>query len=631
MSDIAAHPGETDRDAIDRLLDAGDAYGARLAARRYWASSPNASAARFLKARYGRLWPEPAAEPFRLAVLRSFTLEPVLPLLEAEALLAGRRLETWIGEFNAYGQEILDPASGLYAHRPDAVILAVQTRDIAPSLWREFDMMEEAEARAAADEAARLLIDLLEALRARTPATLVVHGLEKPLHPSEGLLGVRKTLSQDEAIETANHQVRRWCADQAGVVFLDYDRLQARHGRAAFLSETKWAAARLPLSAPALGWLAAAWWRHLAPVALPPAKVLVLDLDNTLWGGVLGEDGPDGVRLGDEPPGVFFKAFQRAVLEVSRRGVLLAVASKNNPDEALAMIDQHPHMLIRSRHLAAVQIGWKTKAEGLIAMAGELNLGLDSFIFVDDSPFECEGVARALPQVEVLALPSDPADYVAALNGVSRLERHALTEEDGARSRYYADDRQRRDLQAQATSLEAFLASLAIEVEAAPVDAATLARAAQLTQKTNQLNTTTRRYSEAELAAHLQRPDAIALSLRAADRFGDNGIVGLAVATLAGAACEIDVLLLSCRVIGRRIETALLAALAQAARARGAETLRGWYRPTARNAPARDIFRDAGFDLAETAPEGDLWGFPLKRAIQVPEWIVLRNLATADS
>jgi FkbH-like protein len=623
--DIAVQP--VPRRAIDVALAGGDLADARALADAYWRASPNASTARYLTGRLDQLWPASRIVDHRVAILRSFTVEPVMPLLKAEAALAGCRLATWAGEFGAYGQEILDPGSDLYAHRPDTVILAVQTRDVAPALWSGFAGLSDVAVQDEVAAAAASLGDLVEALRSRTAANILVHNLEPPLRLNEGLLDARRPMGQAQAIAWVNHALAERLAALRDVYLLDYADLQARHGRERFVSEKKWSTAKLPLSVDALGWLAHDWWRHLSLFALPRAKVLALDLDNTLWGGVIGEDGLAGIKLSDEYPGVFYRNLQRAALDIARRGVMLAVVSKNNEDDALRVLDEHPGMLIRREHLSGMRINWEPKAANLAALAQELNLGLESFVFLDDNPVEREAIRRTLPEVIVPTLGDDPSSYADILRDLPALERLTTSAEDGERARYYAQDRDRRDLMAKTESLDDFLASLDIAVRVTPVDTMSLARAAQLTQKTNQLNTTTRRYTETQLAERLATPGWAGYVLSASDRFGDNGVVGVAVTHTDAGVCEIDTLLLSCRVIGRQIETAFLSVLAARASEAGAAQLQGWFLPTAKNAPARAIYQQAGLACVRQDGDAQLWSLPLSTsAIVAPPWIRLEAM-----
>ena len=614
---------QTARAEIEALIRDGNPTGGLVEARRLWSAGADAGLARFLKRHAEAFWaPRPLRE-HRVAVLRSFTVEPMMPFLEAEAALAGCRLVTWVGAFNAYAQEILAPDSPLFAHRPDTIVLAIQTRDVAPDLWDRFGELSPDAVQDEIDRAATQLIGLLQALRKATSANILCHGLERPLDPSEGFLDLNRPVSQADAVDAVNRRLRSWCSAEAGVYVLDYDGLIGRHGRERWFDEKKFASTKLPLSLGAVGWLAAAWWRHIAVFALPPAKVLALDIDNTLWGGVIGEDGAQGIQIGSEAPGLFYRAFQQAVLDIARRGVLIVLASKNNETDALEVVETHPEMLIRRRHLAGWRINWEPKPANLASLAQELNLGLDSFVFVDDNPAECEAVRQALPEVDVIELPRDPSAYARVLRQIPRLERLSVSNEDAERTRYYVDDRRRRELQTTAVSLEGFLESLEIEIAVEPISGATLARAAQLTQKTNQLNMTTRRYTEAELDRRLQERAWSGYVLRARDRFGDNGIVGLAIVQDGGEVCEIDSFLLSCRIIGRGIETAFLDRLAQEARRRGARRLEGRFLPTPKNPPAKRIYELAGFALEHEEEEGaQLWSLPLtENAIASPSWI----------
>jgi FkbH-like protein len=285
------------------------------------------------------------------------------------------------------------------------------------------------------------------------------------------------------------------------------------------------------------------------------------------------------------------------------------------------VFDEHPEMLLRREHFAAMRVNWEPKAANLAALAEELGLGLDSFVFLDDSPVERAAVRRALPEVIVPELGTDPSTYAAVLRAIPALERLSASAEDAERTRYYVEDRQRRELQTGAESVEDFLASLDVKVEIAPIGAMSLARAAQLTQKTNQLNLTTRRYTESQLKARLESPGWAGYVLRSSDRFGDNGIVGVALTEAKDGALEIDTLLLSCRVIGRQIETAFVAVLAQAARAEGLTRLQGWFIPTAKNAPAQRIYELAGLACVERDGSSELWALDLATGdVATPSW-----------
>jgi FkbH-like protein len=612
----------TSRETIDHLIHQGTALQARAALTMLWSESPALPTAGFVVSRFEQLRPHLRFTSCRVAILRSFTVEPVVPLLRAAAFCGGIDLDVRLGSFNAWQQDILDPAGWLYPFSPDVVIIAVQTCDISPPLWNGFADLGAADVQAAIEEAAGAFAKSVETLRSRSNAHLVIHSLEHPAIRAHGLLDNRLTPSQSSAIETINTSLADMARAASNVYMLDYNAPIARRGHAAWHDERKWLTARMPIAAGELIHLAREWMRFLHPITGRISKVLAVDLDNTLWGGVIGEDEMDGIQLDDNYPGAAYRALQRAILDLHRRGVLLAVCSKNDAAEAMAIMETHPGMLLRREHFSALRINWADKAANLRDIAAELNVGIDSVAFLDDNPVERDWIRSQLPEVSVIDLPADPMQFAQALRDCPLFERLQLTEEDKSRGPFYAGQKLRAGLQQSASSLEDFYRSLEMRVKIEPIDARTLARAAQLAQKTNQFNLTTRRYSEQQLAGLLAQPQWQGFTLQLIDRFGDNGIVGAALLRHEEGRCEIDTFLLSCRVIGRTVETALLASLATQAAARGARQLAGWFIPTKKNAPAADFYERHGFHRAEEREGETLWELELgNTAIVVPKWI----------
>lgn len=605
---------------------------ARALLSEYWRREKGQAAAAFVAARYGELRGEVRLLPSRLAILRSFTVEPVVPLLEAAGFIAGFDLTTHVGDFNAYAQEMLDSQSSLYQFKPDAVVVAVQTRDIAPELWSNYTGLSGSQRLAVVNRVAHQFADLIQAFLARSSAHLIIHNFEQPISFSQGLLDSQVQESQSEAIRQLNIELRKLACMHPGVYILDYDSLVARYGRRAWHDEDKWLTLRMPIASAHLVHLAEEWLRILHPLSGRIAKALVVDLDNTLWGGIIGEDGMDGILIGTEHPGIFYQGLQRVMLDFYHRGILLAVCSKNNLDDALEVFDKHPGMALGRKHFASMRINWQDKAQNLIEIASELNIGLDALAFLDDNPIEREHVRTTLPEVAVLDLPADPAEYAAALRECPLFERLALSEEDRQRTSYYAAQRERMELETACASKEEFLRSLHQEVEIASVDSASLPRVAQLTQKTNQFNLTTQRYSEQNLMEMISSHDRDVLSVRVRDRYGDNGLVGVAITSDRGNTREIEAFLLSCRVIGRSIETAVVSYLAQDARHRGLAQVRGWFLPTKKNAPAKDFYAQHGFSSERIESQGSLWVLQLNNGIPAcPDWIKLTIRATRNA
>jgi FkbH-like protein len=606
--------GEFRRD-VDRAIAAGDASGAARMLASAWEREPGSALAGFVVSRYDRIAARLGLLQQRWAILRSFTVEPVVPLFKAGAYAGGMALETHLGEFNAYAQEMLDPASALYGFQPDAAILAVQTRDVAPGLWR---------GESAADDVLSRFGDWIASFRKYSKAALIVHSLDVPEVPCAGILDAQREDNTAEAIHRINRGLRALAAQYRGVYILDYQALVARHGRERWGDARKWLSVRLPVASANLPHLAAEWLRFLHPLAGKVAKCVAVDLDHTLWGGVIGEDGMNGIRLGAEYPGAAFQELQRALLDLSRRGILLAVCSKNNPADAMEALSGHPGMLLQPRDFAAMRINWNDKARNLREIAAELNIGLDTIAFLDDNPVERQQVREQAPEAIVIHLPEDPMDYARTVRDCPWFERLALSDEDRHRGEYYAAQRARLELESSVTSKEDFYRGLDQVAEIAPVNAQTLARASQLTQKTNQFNLTTKRYTEPQIAAMAACPNWRVWTLRVKDRYADNGLVGVAITHVDGEVCEIDSFLMSCRVIGRTLETALLAHLAADARDQGAKLLQGWFLPTRKNAPAQEFYREHGFQAAQQTAEGVLWKFDLTRqTILPPAWVTI--------
>ncbi len=558
---------------------------------------------------------------FRLAVLRSFTLEPVIPVLRAHASVEGIALEVRVGEYGAYAREILDPASWLYSEEFDAVLLAVQTRDFVPELWRGGGVDFEDLAATAAQQIAQWI----DVLRSRCTAHLFVQGFEQANDPALGILDAQSD-GQSSGIARLQRDLIAMARARTGVNVIDYDGIVARTGRENWYDERRYATARMPFTAAAINAYGRALWLHMQPCTGGLAKVLALDLDNTLWGGVVGEDGMAGIKLGIEYPGAGYQAVQRAALDLASRGVVLAICSKNNVPEAMQVIDEHPGMVLRRDAFACMEIHWESKAESLRRIARNLNVGLDAIAFLDDNPAERQLVALELPEVRVLPFHEDPFVLAARLRSHACFQRLALTREDAEKTRQYRENSEREELKASVGTLEDYYRSLDMVATIASVDSDSLQRVAQLTNKTNQFNLTTVRRTEAEVAALAGESQWICRHLRVIDRFGDNGIVAVGFVETNGETARIDTFLMSCRVIGRTVETAFLSQLAHHARAAGCTRMDGWYRPTEKNAPCSDFYQRHGFALAEDGPEGTLWSFDLTRDLPaVPDWIDLRT------
>lgn len=538
---------------------------------------------------------EPRA-PLRLALVRTYATELLEPWWSLEALLFGFDLALYTGAYGALRQEAA-PGGALERHAPEVLYVLGRLEDWHPRWRQPRSLLAADERRALVAETVEALAADLAALRAVVPGLVVVALLPEQGPPELGFQDARVPDSQAALrAELKAALAARLAADLAGVLLHDLDRLGEELGRRGLFDARLWHSSRFPFSSHGAQRVV----RELATYALarraPPAKVVVVDADNVLWGGVVGEEGPAGIALGPEYPGSLFVAFQERLLALRRRGLLLALCSKNEEADVLEVLREHPHQVLREEHFAARRVNWEAKPENLRGLAQELNLGLESFVFVDDSPHECHAVRLALPAVDVVQAPADPLLLPGCLDEEPRLEVLALTDEDRARSAMVEAERRRVERRAGARDLDEYLRSLAMVMRVRFDDRVHLARIAQLTQKTNQFNLTTRRYGEEQVRAFMDGERSFVASFSLADVFGDSGLVGVAIVTPDGSdALAVDTFLMSCRVIGRGAETAFLRSVLEACRARGARRVLARYEPTPKNAQVAGFWEQCGF------------------------------------
>lgn len=416
---------------------------------------------------------------------------------------------------------------------------------------------------------------------------------------SVSLTGDDTRLSQ--AVAVYNTAIEELSQQHANVRRIDFSTFTRNYAANELIDWKFYFLSQMPLN-PRMAKAFQQWFRRQTEqIALKRKKCLVLDLDNTLWGGVLGEDGMNGIRIGGDYPGKAFHCFQEALLELSKSGVILTVCSKNNEADVAEVWEKHPDMVLRKEHFAAWRINWTDKATNIRALAGELNIGLDSMVFVDDNPTERELIRQSLPMVSVPEFSAQPYELPRFFAGLvdDYFKVYSVTDEDRHKTEQYKANAQRAQAQNGFTDFKAFLASLQMRLTIAAADEFAVARIAQMTQKTNQFNLTTHRYTEANIRSKIAAGARI-YSLAVSDRFGDSGITGCIIIENG----EIDTLLLSCRILGKGIETAFLRVIQNRLLTEGVSRLRAAYLPTAKNGQVADFYDRCGFTLTETLPDG---------------------------
>ena len=573
------------------------------------------------------------AKRLKTYIVRSVTIEPILPFLTTEAVLSNYVLDLSVGGYGSYVDELLNPQSALAKFKPELVFILLDLEDIAgrlPTLCA--DGIGDAVETEIGESVARVE-QLLRSFRSGSSARILFQGCVVPDQTSLGDVGeANLPHSLTNAVYQLNLRLAALCRTISDCVFFDVDHLAARHGRANWRDTRMFLASRLPVSSAFFGIYAGGLVRSFSPLFRAPRKVLCTDLDNTLWGGVLGEEGPEGIATGSAFPGNCYLEYQRYLKQLSSRGILLAIVSKNNDaDVREAFQIRAADLGLTLDDFVATKISWNEKAASIRELAEELSLGLDSFVFVDDNPVECEAIRQQLPEVAVIAAPlEEPWKLVELLSAQPFFDAAVVTDDDANRLTEYKAQAQRAALETSAGNRDEFLASLEIVCTFLSALDAPLARSVQLLAKTNQFNLTTRRRSAAEVEEFASARGGQAIAVRVRDRFGDAGVVGLALARTEGDTCSIDSLLLSCRVIGRGIETALLAHLGENAIRAGATRLVGEFIPTKKNAPCADFYVDPGFvkdaTSRDNSPDSIFYQLDLTTAApESPRWLTLEG------
>ena len=512
--------------------------------------------------------------------------------------------------YDQYRQELLDPASQLDAFGPDAVLLALDLSTALPDMQIEPWL-----------EGLRVL---LESYRQRSAAPVFLCTFAPPALHMDGLLSPAGGQSVAETVMALNSGLRRVAAGLPQVLIVDIAELSLANGLRDWQDTRMWLLARSGISPKKYPAVAARIARHLRALRTPAAKCLVLDLDNTVWGGIVGEAGAGGIHCtGESYPGNAFASFQQGVLALRRRGILLAVASKNdraNVDEAFAT----RAMPLRPEHITEWEVHWEPKSISLQRIAARMNIGLDSLVFLDDNPAEVEQVRQALPMVRAYRMPPRPEEYAAFLASLEDFDQLSISSEDSRRAEMYELRRKSQAMAESAVDMDSFLRSLGTVVTIEPSGPANFERIVQLIHKTNQFNLTTRRHDAAQLRERIANGSEL-WGYRARDVHGDHGLIAVALLDVDGSRGVVDTFLMSCRVIGRSIETAVLHHLEQRAIARGCQTMEGEWIATPKSGMCRDFYRRHGYEAVDENEAGAVWRKPLDSPLARPEWVALEG------
>ena len=543
-------------------------------------------------------------KPLRLAVLSTCTVDHLAPVLRLYLAREGWDADIFIGGYDTLHQTVLDPMSALYAFKPDIVWLFTGHRD---AVIETGPGDGEETVAAAVSEAVGEVADLWRALSENAAVHVIQNNADLPLERALGNFDATAPWGRPGALRRYNLELAR--AAGPGVSVFDLDFISSLYGKEIWFDERYWYHSKHAFALDATGRVCHQAAKLIRAVKGEAKKCLVLDLDNTLWGGVIGDDGMAGIRLGkDTVEGEAFEDFQRYLLSLKERGIILGICSKNDKETAMQPFLEHPAMVLKLDDIAVFVANWDNKADNIRQIAETLDIGLESLVFVDDNPVERGLIRSMLPEVTVPEMPIDPSLFIRALDGECNAEMVSFSDEDKGRGAMYRANAKRKSSRKHFTDVSDFLKSLEMTATAGDIDASNLPRCTQLINKTNQFNLTTIRYSEAQVRDFMEDEETICRFFKLRDSHGDNGLISLVVLREEGEGdLYVDTWVMSCRVLSRSMEEFVYNHILGLAREKGRRRLVGRYRPSGKNALVSNLYRRLGFDLVEDRDGETLW------------------------
>ena len=561
------------------------------------------------------------AKKIRISILGGFTLNGLEETMRVKCDEKKIQCTTYVSGYNQYNQEIIDEKSQLYKFSSDITFLIIDSRNVFGELFLNPYSISVEERKRFIQNKSDEIINLAKTLVKKSKSKLILSNFSIPSYSPIGINETREEFGLHDMVGNLNQNIKIGLRLEPEIFIYDLNSFVTKFGENNVFDYKQFFYGDIRISLDYIPYLAQELMGYITAVLGLVKKCIVLDLDNTLWGGIVGEDGFDGIKLGDDPIGRAYVEFQYNLLALNQRGILLAINSKNNLDDAIHVIKEHPNMILKEDNFACVRINWNDKVVNMKEISDELNIGLDSMVFVDDDPVNIEYVRSNLPEVASIQMPADNCHNNAShlKSMIALFDMLKLTDEDKARNRMYLEQRKRVEFKTHVGNLENFLKQMNISVNIKNADDFTIPRISQLTLKTNQFNLTTRRYQEEDIRKFSQDSKKIVECAQIEDKFGDNGITAAYIVNKDNEQqWTIDTFLLSCRVIGRGVEDGILSHIIEKARKDGISQVRGEYIKTEKNQPAENLFVDFGFKK-----EGDFWIFDTNDQFKKPKHLVI--------
>lgn len=570
----------------------------------------------------------------KMTFLSNITVNIMLPYLKYLCYQEKLRPIISLSNYNTIMQDTINSNSQLYQFEPDIILICLKMEILSKKLSLEFASINPADVKKEVKRILEFVDTALNNIRKNSNATIFLHNFEIPTNPDLGIFDYQHKSCQINTFRSMNLELIDIIKRYKDVYIIDIELLKSKFGYSNFFDNRYWFLAKSPYSAKAFKLIAKEYIKFIKAIKGKNKKCLILDCDNTLWGGLIGEDGINNIQIGNDYPGCAYKEFQQSILNLYHRGVMLALCSKNNKKDVVEVFNNHPDMILKKEHFIIMKINWKDKVQNIKDIAQDLNIGTDSLVFVDDSNFEINLVNQILPEVSVLHLPGDFTLYSKLLSSSGLFDSLNFSEEDKTRNRMYKEDLNRKKVinDFPATNLEDYYKYLEMVLEIKSADDFSIPRIAQLTQRTNQFNLVTKKYQETEIKAIIESGNADIYYLKLKDRFGESGIVGVAILVYKDKDCIINTFLLSCRILGRGVEDAFLKFCIDSAISKEYKRIIGLYKPTKKNSFVKDFYQNHMFEPISINNESkDYIFYTEKNSFDYPDFfkkIITPNLET---
>ena len=531
----------------------------------------------------------------KVAILSSFTLNGLDEVLHVKCSKIGIRYQSYIAGYNQYNQELLDSESELYQFSPDITFLIIDIRKfLGESFYFPYKISVD-ERKILVKQKIDEIENLVQNFEKNSSSKLIITNFNIPYYSPNGIIETKSEFGFHEMIEEINKALRNLSKNHNSTYINDFNQFVSKYGEKNIFDYRQFHVGDIQISFNFIPTFGNELMGYIKPLSGKNKKCIILDLDNTLWGGVIGEDGFDGIELGHTSNGNAFVEFQKELLSLWNQGIILAVNSKNNFDDAMKVIREHPEMILREENFASIQINWNDKAQNIKQISDEINIGLNSFVFFDDDKINQERIHQEFPEILTIDLPKDPSQYAPILKDLNDFNVLQRTQEDAKRGEMYTQQKERKKLENSVSDLNEFLKQLDITVKIKKSNKFLIPRISQLTLKTNQFNLTTKRYQEEDIENLSNNTNYEVGCAQVIDKFGDNGITGAFIVKKNEKVWFIDTFLLSCRIMGRGVENAILSEILKQAKNNDIDEIKAEFIPTEKNQPAENFLANYGF------------------------------------